>query len=431
MRDLYAYQNIAFSTPEKIREIQEMQLQEHIAYCIEHSPFYNKALKNIRAECSNITIDQLSKLPFTEKSDIEQNNDDFRAVTPDKIVDIVLSSGTTGKPIRIMYTDYDLKRLAYNEGKSFAGCGLTSNDTVLLTCTIDRCFIAGLAYFLGIRSIGAAAIRNGHNSLESHLHIIKQMNPTALVGVPSFLRKLGLYLKENGMNPAKTAVSKLVCIGEPLRGENLELLKVGEDLQDIWQAQAFSTYASSEIVTTFCECTAQQGGHLLPDLAILEIIDKNGTVLSPGNTGEIVITPMAVEGMPLIRFKTGDISFLIDEKCSCGRFSPRLGPILGRKKQMMKIKGTTLYPQAIYSALEEIGAINDYYVIVSKESKLSDIIKINVSVNDPSCTRDMIQDKLRARLRVKPEIVIIDSEAIKREIYTSKSRKPIRFIDRR
>ena len=431
MRDLCAYQNIAFSTPEKTRKIQEMQLQEHIAYYIEHSPFYSKALKNIRAECSNITVDQLSKLPFTEQSDIEQNNDDFCAVTPDKIVDIVLSSGTTGKPIRMMYTDYDLKRLAYNEGESFAGCGLASKDTVLLTCTMDRCFVAGLAYFLGIRSVGAAAIRNGHNSLESHLQIIKQMNPTALIGVPSFLRKLGLYLKENGMNPTKTAVSKLVCIGEPLRKENLKSLKVGDDLQDIWQAQAFSTYASSEIVTTFCECTAQQGGHLLPDLAIVEIVDKNGTVLSPGNVGEIVVTPMAVEGMPLIRFKTGDVSFLIDEKCSCGRSSSRLGPILGRKKQMMKIKGTTLYPQAIYSALEEIEAINDYYVTVSKESKLSDIIKINVSVNDPSCTRDMIQDKLRARLRVKPEIVIIDSEAIKREIYTSKSRKPIRFIDRR
>jgi len=302
---------------------------------------------------------------------------------------------------------------------------------VLLTCTMDRCFIAGLAYFLGIRSVGAAAIRNGHNSLESHLQIIKQMNPTALVGVPSFLRKLGLYLKENGMNPAKTAVSKLVCIGEPLRKENLELLKVGADLQSIWQAHAFSTYASSEIVTTFCECTAQQGGHLLPDLVVVEIIDENGTVLSHGNTGEIVVTPMAVEGMPLIRFKTGDVSFLIDEKCSCGRFSPRLGPILGRKKQMMKIKGTTLYPQAIYSALEEIEAINDYYVTVSRESELSDIIEVNVSVNDPSCSADIIQDKLQARLRVKPEVIIADLETIKQKVYDPKSRKPVRFIDKR
>lgn len=431
MRDLYRYRDISFSPPEEIRKIQEGQLQEHIAYCIKHSSFYSKLLKNVRTECNNITIDQLSKIPFTEKSDIEQNNDDFCAVTSDKVVDIVLSSGTTGKPIRMMYTDYDLKRLAYNEERSFAGCGLTSNDTVLLTCTMDRCFVAGLAYFLGIRNVGAAAIRNGHNSLESHLRIIKQMNPTALIGVPSFLRKLGLYLKKSGINPDKTGVSKLVCIGEPLRRENLELLKVGDDLQSIWQAQAFSTYASSEIVTTFCECTAQQGGHLLPDLAVVEIIDENGTVLSPGNIGEIVVTPMAVEGMPLIRFKTGDVSFLIDEQCSCGRFSLRLGPILGRKKQMMKIKGTTLYPQALYTALEEIEVINDYYVTVSREGKLSDIIEINVSVNDVSCTTDLIQDKLQARLRVKPEVVIVDSETITQKVYDPKSRKPIRFIDKR
>ena len=431
MRDLYCYRDISFSSTEEIRKIQEGQLQEHIAYCIEHSPFYSKMLKNVETECSSITIDKLSQLPFTEKSDIEQNNDDFCAVTSDRIVDIVLSSGTTGRPIRMMYTDYDLKRLAYNEERSFTGCGLTPNDTVLLTCTMDRCFVAGLAYFLGIRNVGAAAIRNGHNSLESHLQIIKQMNPTTLIGVPSFLRKLGLYLKENGINPDKTAVSKLVCIGEPLRGKNLELLKAGDDLQSIWQAHAFSTYASSEIVTTFCECTAQQGGHLLPDLAVVEIIDENGTVLSHGNTGEIVVTPMAVEGMPLIRFKTGDVSFLIDEKCSCGRFSPRLGPILGRKKQMMKIKGTTLYPQAIYSALEEIEAINDYYVTVSRESELSDIIEVNVSVNDPSCSADIIQDKLQARLRVKPEVIIADLETIKQKVYDPKSRKPVRFIDKR
>jgi phenylacetate-CoA ligase len=431
MTEIDRYRHIAFSAPDAIREVQENRLREHLTYCREHSPYYRRILNNSGVDLGSITLDQLSGLPFTEKSDIEQYNDDFCAVSPAKIVDIVLSSGTTGRPTRLMYTDYDLQRLAYNEEKSFEGCGITADDTVLLTCTIDRCFVAGLAYFLGIRSLGAAAIRNGLNSLESHRDIIERMDPTVIVGVPTFLKKLGLYLQEIGIDPAKTAVSKLVCIGEPLRDKDLALLEVGDDLENIWQAKTFSTYASSEIVTTFCECTSQQGGHLHPDLAVVEIVNENGTVLPPGTTGEVVVTPMAVEGMPLVRFRTGDMSFLINTPCSCGRFSTRLGPILGRRKQMMKIRGTTLYPQAVYSVLEELNAVSEYYIMVTSESDLSDSMTVYAAVNDMSCTADTIQDRLQARLRVKPAVVITDEETIKQQVYTPKLRKPVHFIDRR
>jgi len=431
MTEIDRYRHIAFSAPDAIREVQENRLREHLTYCREHSPYYRRILNNSGLDLGSITLDQLSGLPFTEKSDIEQYNDDFCAVPPAKIVDIVLSSGTTGRPTRLMYTDYDLKRLAYNEEKSFEGCGITADDTVLLTCTMDRCFVAGLAYFLGIRSLGAAAIRNGLSSLESHRGIIERMAPTVIVGVPTFLKKLGLYLQEIGIDPAKTAVSKLVCIGEPLRDKDLALLEVGDDLENIWQAKTFSTYASSEIVTTFCECTSQQGGHLHPDLAVVEIVNENGTVLPPETTGEVVVTPMAVEGMPLVRFRTGDMSFLINTPCSCGRFSARLGPILGRRKQMMKIRGTTLYPQAVYSVLEELNAVSEYYIMVTSESDLSDSMTVYAAVNDMSCTADTIQDRLQARLRVKPAVVITDEETIKQQVYTPKSRKPVHFIDRR
>jgi phenylacetate-CoA ligase len=425
------YRYIAFSAPDAIREVQENKLREHLVYCREHSPYYRRLLNNSGVDCESITLEQLSGLPFTEKSDIEQHNDEFCAVSPAKIVDIVLSSGTTGCPTRLMYTDHDLQRLAYNEKKSFEGCGITAEDMVLLTCTMDRCFVAGLAYFLGIRSLGAAAVRNGLNSLESHREIIERMAPTVIVGVPTFLKKLGLYLQDKGMDPAKTAVSRLVCIGEPLRDKDLALLKVGDDLQNIWQAKAFSTYASSEIVATFCECTAQQGGHLHPDLAVVEIVNENGTVLPSGTTGEVVVTPMAVEGMPLVRFRTGDVSFLIDTPCACGRFSPRLGPILGRGKQMMKIRGTTLYPQAVYSVLEELNAVSEYCIMVTSEGDLSDSMTIYAAVNDMSCTANIIQDRLQARLRVKPAVVITDEETVKQQVYTPKSRKPVHFIDRR
>jgi len=429
--ELKQYMNIEFSEPHIIKKLQEKRLRNHLVHCSKHSPYYQRILKDSYIDFERITLEQLCKLPFTDKSDLEKYNNDFCAVSSVKIVDVVLSSGTTGRPTRIIYTDYDLNRLAYNEKKSFAGCGITAEDIVLLTCTMDRCFVAGLAYFLGVRSLGATAIRNGLNTLESQKDIILRMNPSVIVGVPTFLKKLGLYLQNNNIDPVKTAVSKLVCIGEPLRNYNLEPLKIGRDLEEIWQAKTFSTYASTETVTTFCECTAQQGGHLHPDLAVVELIDKNGKVLSSEHTGEVVVTPLSVEGMPLVRFKTGDISFLIDKQCPCGRYSARLGPILGRKKQMMKVRGTTVYPQSIYSALEEINGIDDYYLIVSSETDLSDNITIYVTVNENSCNCEIIQNKLQAKLRVKPKVIITDKEKLAQQVYTPKSRKPVRFIDRR
>jgi len=423
------YKNIEFDSTKKVKIIQEELLKKHIAYCRKNSPYYRKIFREINLK--NIGLDKLSFLPFADKALLEKHNDDFLGADPKDIVDIVLSSGTTGKPTKIFYTESDLNRLSYNEKQSFSSSGLNARDVVLLTCTLDRCFVAGLAYFLGVRSLGATAIRNGLNSLESHLEIIKRMQPSAIVGVPSFLKKLGVYLDGQGFEARKSGIKKLICIGEPLRNKDMEFLKLGEDLEEIWDAKAYSTYSSSEIISTFCECTAQAGGHLHPDLAIVEIVDSEGRNVSTGEIGEVVVTPLQVQGTPLVRFKTGDVSFLIDKPCSCGRKSLRLGPILGRKKQMMKVSGTSLYPQSIYSCLQEFSAISEYYIIATSDSELSDNIEIHVSVNDPALTTKLIQDKLKSRLRVTPKVYISDEEIIREQVYNPKSRKPIRFIDRR
>ena len=431
MKDLYIYKDLEFASVRKIKKVQGTLFKQHLLHCRQNSPYYRKFFKKNKLKSEVNSLDNLSLLPFTDKSDIEKSNDEFLAVKPENIVDIVLSSGTCGRPTKIAYSEFDLKRLSYNEEKSFTACGFTPKDTVLLTCTLDRCFVAGLAYYLGIRSLGATAIRNGLNSMESHLELIKRISPSAIVGVPSFLRKLGLYLEEKGISAKKCGVKKLVCIGEPLRDKGLKFLKVGKDLEKIWGAQAYSTYSTSEIVSTFCECTAQAGGHLHPDLAIVEVVDSQGKNLAPGEIGEVVVTPLRIEAMPLLRFKTGDISFLINEPCSCGRKSLRLGPILGRQKQMMKVNGTTFYPQAIYSCLEEVPGISEYYLNITSQDALADNIEIYAAVKNESCTKKQIQEKLQARLRVTPQVFICDEELIKEKVYASNSRKPVRFIDRR
>lgn len=431
MDKLKTNREIAFSSPEEIKAFQSVQLQNHLRYCQANSPYYKKLFAELGIAINSISLETISSLPLTSKSNIENHNDNFFAVPKEKIVDIVLSSGTTGMPTRIMYTASDLERLAYNEEVSLSSCGITESDTALLTCTLDRCFIAGLAYFSGLKQIGVAVIRNGQNTLESHTEIICRLNPTVIVGVPSFLKKLGGFIIDSGEKDALAKVRKLVCIGEPLRDSELNPSKLALDLNAIWSAQLFSTYASSETISSFCECSEGKGGHLLPDLAVVEIVDKNDKVLSAGEIGEVVITPMGITGMPLIRFKTGDISFMIDTPCKCGRNSVRLGPILGRKAQMLKIRGTTLYPQAIFSTLEEIEEVDEFYILASAENELSDIISIHVATNNNTVTADILESRLQARLRVKPQVIIEPIGSIRQKVFNPNSRKPIRFFDNR
>ncbi len=303
---------------------------------------------------------------------------------------------------------------------------------MLLTCTLDRCFIAGLAYFLGIRSLGATAIRNGHGTLNGHLELLRRIRPTALVGVPSFLCKLGHFLHERGVDAAALGVRRIVVIGEPIRDRAMALLRAGRDLERLWGARVYSTYASSEIVTSFCECTAQNGGHLPPDLAVVEILDEHGRPLPAGEVGEVVVTPLAVEGMPLLRFRTGDLSFLLDAPCACGRTTVRLGPILGRKAQMLKVQGTTLYPPALFDAVAEQEDVAEYYVCVHGDERLSDRIVLHVALREGArLTPAELADRMAARLRVKPLIQLEAEADIRAVVYTPESRKPVRFIDRR
>jgi phenylacetate-CoA ligase len=422
---------LEFEPWESQQAVQADELKKHLRHCARHSPYYRNLFSESGLDPATIGLETLSRLPVTSKTDFSQHNSEFLAVPAEAIVDIVLSSGTTGRPTQVMYTERDLQRLSYNEETSFASCGINAGDVVLLTCTMDRCFVAGLAYFLGIRARGAAAIRNGHGTLASHFEIIKSIKPTILVGVPSFLRKLALFLNEHGMDAGRTSVRKLVCIGEPVRGPDMAPLKLGADLRALWNADVHSTYASSECITSFCECTALQGGHLHPDLGILEILDDDNRPVPPGMPGEIVLTPLAIEGMPLLRFRTGDIGFMMTAPCPCGRLSPRLGPILGRQQQMMKIRGTTLYPQAVFAALDEIPNLGDYYLEISSHDDLSDELIIHLGAHPGQPPLESVRERLQARLRVTPLISIDPEDKVRHHVHSPESRKPIRVFDRR
>ena len=419
----------AWRSLRQIETAQQDLLRAHLHHCRSNSPYYREVLAGVDPQSA--TLDTLARIPFADKTAFGKRNRDFLAVPFEQIVDIALTSGTTGSPSSVMYTERDLQRIAYNEALSFAACGVTREDVVLLTCTLDRCFVAGLAYQMGLRRLGAAVIRNGASTMQSHFDLIAALKPTLLVGVPTFLKKLAFYHQENDVDPASTSVRKLVCIGEPLRNADLSPLDLGNSLEALWNADAYSTYASSETCATFCECEERQGGHLHPELAIVEIVDAKGRRLPDGEPGEVVVTPLQAEAMPLLRFKTGDTSFFIAEPCRCGRITPRLGPILGRKSQMLKTKGTTVYPLSILSALSGIPGLTEYYVVATSVDRLSDHVTVHAAISGDACSAEHIAERLQSRLRVKTSVVIEPEAAIARMVFGSGSRKAIRFVDNR
>ena len=425
------YAGIEFESAARMRAVQDELLRRHVVYAARRSPYYRAWFANSGLRPEQVGLDDLSALPLTGKAELAEHNRDLQAVPERKVVDVVFSSGTSGVPTRVVYSERDLRRLAYNEHQSFAAAGVGADDQVLLTCTMDRCFVAGLAYFLGIRSLGAAAIRNGHGTLAGHGEIVGRLAPEVVVGVPSFLVKLGLYLRAQAKGRGGRLARALICIGEPVRDRRLQALPVAERLVELWGAAIHSTYASTEIVTTFCECTQGCGGHLHPELAVVEVVDRAGRPLAAGEVGEVVVTPLGVEAMPLLRFRTGDLSFLIDEPCGCGRNSVRLGPILGRCNQMLKINGTTLYPQAIARALDAVPGVVDHYIVVRSREALSDRATVHVAVEDAACDAAMIEEQLQARLRVKPEVVMETPEKVRARVFCREYRKPMRFFDLR
>jgi len=348
------------------------------------------------------------------------------------VIEYTSTSGTLGSPVTIALTENDLNRLAYNEYNSFACADGSKEDTYQLMLTLDRQFMAGIAYYLGLRKLGAGIIRLGPGVPSLQWETIKRLKPTAIVAVPSFILKLINYAKDAGININETSVKKAICIGENIRNADFSLNILGKKITEAWDIKLYSTYASTEMQTAFTECGQGKGGHYQPELLIVEILDENNKQVAPGEPGEVTITTLGVEGMPLLRYKTGDICMYYNEPCACGRTSLRLSSIIGRKKQMIKFKGTTLYPPALFDLLNEMDEILDFVIEVSaNEIGLDQVLLYLVPTEESEECDHRIRAYLQARLRVSPHIKYLSPEAIQKMQFSEASRKAIKFVDKR
>jgi len=423
--------SIEFQSIQTINDCNDRLLRDHVQYCYKHSEFYRRRFRDIELKPEHINAPKdLRLLPLTTKEEVEENGEDLLCVPEREIIDMCQTSGSTGKPVVIPQTRSDLERVGYNEKMSFIAAGITEDDRVMITCALGRCFMAGLAYFEGARQIGATAVRTGSGNLDIIIQSILLYRPAVIVCVPSQALLLSERLLAVGENPAELGVRILMCIGEPVRTADLEFSQLGERLRENWDCEIIGTYACTEMATSFTDCSCGRGGHFHPELIVVEIIDEKGSPVSPGQPGEVIVTPLQVTGMPLLRYCTGDIASYFTEPCQCGRNSYRLGPIVGRKQHKMKISGTTVYPNAIFSVLQGIPEIKNYYLEVQGKYELSETIRVIVGTdNGENLLADFVAEKIRGHIRLKPEVVVDTAKNVAARTTQNGKRKTTVFFD--
>ena len=424
-----------FEKKEHIENRQVTALRTILKTAQDKSRYYRKLFRKISISYRDLrSLDDLKKFPITTKDDLRNNNWEFCAAEQSKWCDVFFTSGTIGDPIFIPYTYNDLMiRLSNTAANPMLAAGIKKNDKVQLTLPLGtRMWQAGLAYWLGNMQNRSCSLRFGPTPLEYQVENMQLLKPSVILGSPSFLIKLGTLAREKEIFK-KFRPRVILTIGENILNENLQMNVLGTHLEKVWGGtQIRSGYGNTEGGFGAFECAFHRGHHLASQFTIIEVIDPKTSLAVPeGKLGNLVVTTLQTEGLPLIRYATGDITFALKGSCPCGRNSPRIGPIIGRIDQQIKIKGVKIYPQFIENILLEIPAIDLYYIESFKDKHLAEQLRIRVSLKNtgqPKQALKVINNHLCSKLGFSVELSLEPREKILAKIM-SKGTKPTRFFD--
>jgi phenylacetate-CoA ligase len=417
----------------EIADVQTDLLRETVRYAARHSPFYRDRFAAAGVDASSVrTRADLVRFPVTSREEIQRRSRDAWAAPRERVAEIVATTGTTGEPLYVAMTHADLRRLGENERRGFAWLGAKPGDRFHIAITLDNLFVAGLAYHIGLSMVGASAIRVGAQPARRHLDLMKHLRPDGLVAVPSLLLALARQARADGDDLAAFAPRRALLIGDAIRGADLRSNTLGRLLEEAWGGELFSTYGLTEAGLAFHECPAHCGLHSHPDFMIVEVLDDAGRAVPDGETGELVITNLQVEGTPLIRYRTGDVTFLVPGACPCGRGGTRIGPIVGRKAQRMKIKGTTIYPKVIEDALLSVDGVENFVIEARTGDGETDrvVVRVGTLRGDATFART-VGEALYAKARVTPEIRLASPAEVDGLLFEGGRRKPRVFVDLR
>lgn len=388
----------------EIEAVQLARLKDTVKQVWEKVPAYKKKMDDAGVRPEDIReLKDLAKLPFVTKQDLRDNYPfGLFAVDKEDLVRIHASSGTTGKPTVVGYTKRDLQMWTECVSRIAVMGGATKKDVAQI-CFGYGMFTGALGLHYGLENIGATMVPSSTGNSEKQIMYMKDFETTLLVATPSYALRLAEVALSMGIDPKKDLHVKIGLVGSELLTEAMraEMHKLwGEDML------VTSNYGMSELMGPGVsgECEYMEGMHINEDFFIPEIIDpKTGEVLPPGEKGELVVTCIYKEGLPLIRYRTKDVTRLIYEPCKCGRTTCRMENLDGRTDDMLKIRGVNVFPSQIEEVILGVEEIGPHYEIILTRKDHADRMEIRVELlkeTDSYKELEEIEKKIRGRLRV-------------------------------
>ncbi|MBF4467988.1 MAG: phenylacetate--CoA ligase [Methanobrevibacter arboriphilus] len=418
---------------EELREIQLKKLQKIVKRAYENVPYYNKKYTELGIFPEDIeTLEDINKLPFTTKDDLREGYPfGMFAVPPKEIVEVHSSSGTTGKPVVSGYTRKDLDDWSEIMARGLNMMGIHEEDIIQNTHGYGL-FTGGFGVHYGAQKIGSIVVPISTGQTRRQIEIMKDFGTTTLIFTPSY----GLYLaevaKEEGIDP-KSVGLKAIGFGAEMWTEEMR-----KKIENDFNAPAFNIYGLTELMGPgiAVECSSQNGLHISEDYFLPEIIDPNtGKQLEEGKKGELVLTNLEREGMPIIRFRTKDITSLHYDKCECTRTFVKMDRITGRSDDMIKVKGVAIFPSQIEKALLKIDSIEPHYQIIVTRPHLMDEIEVKVEaspdiffdeVKEMINIKKKIEDYIENEIGLRVKVSLVEPKSIPRS-----EGKAVRVIDKR
>ncbi len=418
---------------EKLREIQEQRLQWVVKWVYEQVPFYRKRFEESGVRPRDIKkLEDIVKLPFTTKDDLRENYPyGLFAVPLDRVVRIHSSSGTTGKPVVVGYTRGDLNTWAELTARIATAGGVTPSDVCQISFGYGL-FTGGFGLHYGVERIGASVVPISAGNTERQIMIMKDFKTTALICTPSYALYIAEVGKEMGVDFSELPL-RLGLFGAEPWSEGMR-----KEIEERLGISATDNYGLTEVMGPGVsgECEVKNGLHINEDHFLVEVVNpQTGEPLPPGEIGELVFTSLTKEAFPIIRYRTRDLSYLIDEPCPCGRTLIRMAKVRGRTDDMVVVRGVNVFPSQVEAVLTEIEGVEPHFQIIVDRKKALDVMEVWVEVSEeifPDAMRKLVEfekkveERLQSVLGVKAKVKLVEPKTFARTAGKAK-----RVIDRR
>ncbi|MCP4327287.1 MAG: phenylacetate--CoA ligase [Alphaproteobacteria bacterium] len=396
------------------------RVREQLAFVYERSPFYRCKFDDAGLRPDDIrTVDDVRRIPFTEKEELRRSQSDhppwgdFACIGPEEAIRVFQTSGTTGKPVRILLNNKDWFENYYDQFMHFrCGYGLTKSDVLFVPFNYGL-FAAWWGFQAAMEKAGLMIIPGGGQSSEHRLRALVDWGASVVCGTPTYLLYLAETASKLGLDLAGSPIRKVVAAGEP----GAAVLTTKKAMEEQWGAECFDDIGSTEIGNFGYECAEHQGTHMIEGAYLAEVLDPETLEPLPdGTTGELVLTNLTCESVPLIRYRMKDLVRFNRDRCGCGRTYLRLdGGVLGRVDDMFHYAGVNIYPGQIQDLLHGVGDLSLEYQIMVPKMGCGKHLTIRVEPahayvagSQLEQARDSFIDSVKFRVGVTPEVEIVE-----------------------